>query len=300
VLRSALPALSMLLACAAYDCGGGEAAPETPESPQPATRSEPPPAPVAATTLAIQVAEHSHEAPARAPHALVHVPEGFVASEPWDLVIFLHGWNGCVNVLMRPGRTRCMEGTGPERDGWDLAGAFDEAGINALFLMPQLAFRRREGSAGRFAEEAYAEGFVNAVAERVEPWPTTAPRRIVVAAHSAGFESALAWIEHGGLPIDEVILFDALYAGTETFARWASIAGRRLVSIHTGRGSTARQSRRLARLAQRAGLAVGQSLSADAPVVVMETSAPHREVPRAHLADCLGADRPRTSATENQ
>ncbi len=285
VLRSALPALLSLFACAAYDCGGHEPAPVAPGPEpvrEPATPTVAPPA--HAATVGVRVPEPSHPTPAGAPHALVRVPEGFQANEPWDLVVFLHGWNGCVNVLMRPGSVRCAEGAGPEREGWDLAAAFDTADANALLLMPQLAFHQREGSAGRFVEPGFVRELVDAVAAQVDAWPASAPRRTVVTAHSAGFESALAWIRQDGLPVDEVVLFDALYAGTETFADWVSVGDRRLVSIHTGRGSTARQSRRLRRLAARAELAVGSELSSEAPVIVMESDAPHRDVPSAHLA----------------
>lgn len=300
VLRPALPALLTLFACAAYDCGGSEPAPVAPEPP-----AEPVPAlapPAAAAIVSVRVPEPSHPVPEAAPHALVRVPEGFRKDDPWDLVIFLHGWNGCVNVLMRSGAVRCVDGEGAVHEGWDLATAFDEAGTNALFLMPQLAFREREGSAGRFSEEGFVRGFVDAVAAQVDPWPDSRPRRIVLTAHSAGFETALAWLRDDPLPVDEVVLFDALYAGTEVFARWVGEAdGRRLVSIHGGRGSTARQSRRLGRLAERFERAVGTDLSSIAPVIVMETEAPHRDVPRAHLVEVLRSPDPApASSTEIQ
>lgn len=249
----------------------------------------------------MRLEEPSHPAPAGAPHALVRFPPGFDGEAPWDLVVFLHGWNGCVEVLMGAGATRCLAEEGPTHEGWGLAQAFDAARSDALLLMPQLAFRRREGDAGRFADPSFAERYVAAVAAAVEGWPQGPPRRVVVLAHSAGFEAALAWVR-SELPISEVVLFDALYAGTEGFATWVGHGGdRRLVSIHTGRGSTARQSRRLTRLAARAELAVGDSLASPAPVVVVRTHAPHREVPRAHLAEVLrGPAEAPTSGAEIQ
>jgi len=301
VPRSALPALLTLAACAAFDCGGDRRPVGVDPEPPPANEPAPPPAPPAeAATLALQVPEPSHPVPAGAPHALVQIPEGFRADEPWDLVVFLHGWSGCVNVLMHAGPTGCVEGIGPQQTGWDLAGAFADANANALFLMPQLAFRRRDGSAGRFAEEGFVKAFVDAVAQRVDPWPAHPPQRVVVMAHSAGFESALAWIRQSAIPVDEVVLFDALYAGTEAFARWVGTEGRRLVSIHTGHGSTARQSRRLDRLVRRASLSVGDRLTSESPVVILETGVPHRDVPRAFLAAALRREGADTSDTEIQ
>ena len=91
---------------------------------------------------------------------------------------------------------------------------------------------------------------------------------------------------------------DALYAGTEGFFAWLREAPtrRRLVDLHTGHGSTARQSRRLARMARAADLAVGDALAGEAPVIVMESAAPHRDVPAAHLGDLLRWPLPDPSA----
>ncbi len=253
-------------------------------------------------TIALRVDEPSHPVPEGAPHALVHVPEGFRSDQPWDLVVFLHGWNGCVNVLMGAGPTRCVGNMGAEHEGWELGRVFDQAERNALFLMPQLAFDRRDGTSGRFREDGFARRFLEAVADRVEPWPERPPRRTILTAHSAGFETALAWLQHGEVPIDEVVLFDALYSGTAIFAEWwKETEDRRLVSIHIGSGSTAWQSRRLRRIAAWANRSLGESLSSDASMVVMETDVPHRDVPRAHLVDALrGTEAAAASATENQ
>jgi len=303
VPRSTFPLLFSLLACGALDCGGREGVVGRTPTPPAAESSRPaagPPEPAA--ILLVELPEPSHSVPAGAPHALVRVPEGFRADEPWALVVFLHGWNGCVNVLMRSGPTHCVGDARDPAEGWNLAEVFDGAERNALFLMPQLAFHRRDGDAGHFADEGYVRRFLEAVAERVDAWPDSPPNRILLTAHSAGFETALAWIRHGDVPIDEVVLFDALYAGAERFARWVlESEDRRLVSIHTGRGSTLRQSGRLRRMATIGEVPVGTSLSSDARIVIVRSDAPHRDVPRAHLADVVrGPESGEATPTENQ
>ena len=42
-----------------------------------------------------------------APSVIVHAPPGFDPRAPLHLVVFLHGYNGCVNVLMARGVSRC-------------------------------------------------------------------------------------------------------------------------------------------------------------------------------------------------
>ena len=186
-----------------------------------------------------------------APSAIVHAPPSFDPARPLRLVVFLHGWTGCARVLVHAGSVACRDGDRP-REGWDLAGRFDEAGTDALFVVPQLAFLERNGHPGRFLERGHFRRFVEellgALAPRLGPGKTPADvESVTLLAHSAGFETALAILARGELEVRNVVLFDALYAGVEPLGEWA-LAGddRRLVSLYTGSGRTARQSRRLA------------------------------------------------------
>ncbi len=233
-----------------------------------------------------------HDAPAGAPSAVVHAPPGFDPNAPLWVVVFLHGWRGCARVLAHPGSVRCAARDRP-RPGWDLVGRFDEAGANALLVIPQLAFLTRDGSAGRFRERGRFAAFLAEALAGVEGRLGAArrPARITLLAHSAGFETALAVLARGEAPeVRDVVLFDALYRGHVPFAEWAlADPARRLISIHGREGRTASQSAMLARLvAARGGpgvAATGPDASpADARVVVRPTDVPHGDVP----ARCMG------------
>ncbi|HJL05778.1 MAG TPA: hypothetical protein RMH85_24265 [Polyangiaceae bacterium LLY-WYZ-15_(1-7)] len=216
--------------------------------------------------------------PAGAPHAIVARPD----APPVGAVVFLHGWSGCARVLALPGRVACVPG-GPPRDGWGLVEAHEAAGVAAVFVLPQLAWRARDGRAGRYVREGFA-------AETLASLAIPARLPLTLVAHSAGFETALAWLRRGGLGdrVRHVVLMDALYAGTETFLAWVEAAPeRRLVSFYTGRGSTARQNARLERLASRRGVRVSGSLDEDAPVRVLRSRVAHGDVPAEHLAETL-------------
>lgn len=228
-------------------CGTPPPAPETPtpvvEAPEP-----PPPAPPSPPSIeVIEVAETSHSLPDGAPAALAYVPASFEHGEPYDLVIFLHGWSGCINVLMRAGEQPCMEGREP-RPGWNLGEILSAP--QRVVLMPQLAFRRRDGEAGRFREPDFPQQWLEFALEALQ---LEAPRSLVLMPHSAGFETALSWAQ-SDIPIDAIFLMDALYAKAPDFFEWARAdEGRVLITFYTG-GSTGRQSRRLARMAEREGL----------------------------------------------
>ncbi|MFT5355439.1 MAG: pimeloyl-ACP methyl ester carboxylesterase [Polyangiales bacterium] len=245
----------------------GTPAPVAEMSPQ---NAEPAAAAVVAPSPAfidvITVDEPSHSLPEGAPAALARFPAAFERSEPYDLVVFLHGWSGCINVLMRDDEQACVEGD-TVRQAWNLGETLGAP--QRVLLMPQLAFQRRDGDAGLFEDPEYTRDWLAHVLVELS---LDAPRNTVLMPHSAGFETALAWAQ-SGVPIDAIFLMDALYAKAPDFFAWASADEERvLVTFYTG-GSTGRQSRRLARMAEREGV--------DSRVRRVHTRARHAEVPSA-------------------
>jgi hypothetical protein len=263
------------------------------------TDPPPPPAPEA-WTEELNVASAPFETPSGAPSVIVHAGPAFDRARPLRLVVFLHGWTGCARMLMLAGEVPCRDGE-RAREGWDLAGRFDESGSDALFVIPQLAFLVRDGSAGRFVEEGRFRAFVSdmlgRLSERIGSVGVEDVESIAILAHSAGYESALAVIGRGGVEIDRVVLFDALYRGVEPFLSWAGgDPDRRLISLYTGEGRTARQSEMLG--ARSHTVISGGAVAVDAPgsiaeqartfrVVIARSPAPHGLVPARHIPELL-------------
>lgn len=234
----------------------------------------------------------------RAPSVVVHAPPSFDPARPLRLVVFLHGWSGCARVLASEGAVACRDGE-RSREGWGLASRFDEASTGALFVVPQLAFLARSGAPGRFLEEGRFRAFLEELLAALPAGGASLARveSVALFAHSAGFETALALIARGGVPIDSVVLFDALYRGVEPFAAWVSQgAHRRLVSLYTGNARTARQSRMLADRARallgRAAVAYDEprglpELVRSRRVVIARSPAPHGGVPARHIPELV-------------
>ncbi len=249
--------------------------------------------------LSLRLEHAAFDLPDGVPNVVVRLGAG--ARPPARVHVLLHGFRGCAEVLVRSGPTRC--GTrGPARRGWALGDSFAAAAPEGLLVVPQLALLARDGSPGRLARDGYLRALLDElraaiVERRGAAAAPIADAPITLLAHSAGFEAALAVLARGGLDarIDRVVLFDALYAGAPRFLEWVAADSRRtLVSIHTGRGATAASSRALARAArERLGEgAVVEGTRAPreagaARVVVLETNAPHGEVPARHFADAL-------------
>jgi pimeloyl-ACP methyl ester carboxylesterase len=230
-----------------------------------------------------------------APSVIVHAPPAFDPARPLRLAVFLHGWSGCARVLVHSGPLACKDGD-RAREGWDLGGRFDEAGTDALLVVPQLAFLTRNGNPGRFLERGrfrhFVEELLTELAPQLGPGKALADvESITLLAHSAGFETALAVLARGEIEVRNVVLFDALYAGVEPFGEWALARDdRRLVSLYTGSGRTAQQTRRLARRLEvpvHDGDRPLTALVREARVVIARSPAPHGEVPARHMAELL-------------
>lgn len=250
-------------------------------------------------TNSLQLEHAAFDFPEGAPEAVLHGGSRFGPNVPFDLVIFLHGYSGCVNVLARTGQVRCTP-TSPRERGWGLASAHDRARLNTLLLMPQLAYRQRNGDPGRFRQDGFARDFVResfregrvnlggAGFDRV--------RRIILVAHSGGFDAATAILEHGrlGPRVKRVVLFDALYGGTSQFLEWVQGApDRSLVSIYNA-GRPAEQTHMLVAGARRTSMrvieqpAVLRNSVRRYHVTAFHTRVPHAEIPARFFRDVLG------------
>jgi hypothetical protein len=105
----------------------------------------------------------------------------------------------------------------------------------AVLIVPQGPLFAADSSAGklespgglaRLLEEVFAVLQRPVVAARLgKARPSRAYGRVVVSAHSGGYHAAAQSVKHGGVAINEVYLFDALYAEADVFRDWV-LAGR--------------------------------------------------------------------------
>lgn len=267
-------------------------------------------APAAAQGRIVEL-ELTHGAVIRsdAPEAIAHVPDGLDPSAPIALVVMLHGYSGCARVLVSDAPdARCRPRDRPEQ-GFGWAAAHDAAHTQSVLLVPQLAWRTRDGSPGRFTIAGEAARMIDeALLALAAPLGRTLDHgsvaSITIAAHSAAFETTLAITRHGGLDarLRSVVLFDALYAGEQSFLDWAAggteTAPRTLVSLATG-GRTWTLTEAMLATAHRRWPSEALTSETWPPVTMPAALAhrvigarvrmPHREVPARTLADTLRA-----------
>jgi hypothetical protein len=275
-------------------------------SPHSAAAQNPPPS-AAGFEISAQLKHAAYELEG-VPSVIVHAPAGFDASAPLQLVVFLHGLRGCVTALMAEGSVRCGPGA-PETLGWDLGRYHDQAHTNTLFVVPQLAYMKRDGRPGRFGKTGGFRDFLEELLRGPLTGPLGGPRsladvtRIDLVAHSAGYQTALAILERGGVEaslIHSVVLLDALYAETTRFAKYAEshAPGLHWVVISLPNGIPAREAELLEhRLRRSIGAEHVTSVDPNGigaavaryPIVFARGTPPHRLLPATHLGVVLSA-----------
>ena len=242
-----------------------------------------------------------------APSVIVHAPAGFDASVPLHLVVFLHGYNGCVAVLMGKGPSRCKPGSA-ELEGWDLGTPHDAAQTNTLFVVPQLAYLQRNGRPGAFGKRGGFRAFLEELLGESLNGRLGGPRKwkdiasLTLVAHSGAYQAALAIVEHGDVraKIKGIVLLDALYGETDRYVRVVESQARRglrFVSLYLARGTPRTENQRLYRRLSRTLAGSVARPNADElaravathPIVITEGKPPHRLMPATHLTELLRA-----------
>jgi hypothetical protein len=195
------------------------------------------------------------------PDVAVHVPPGFDGTQRPGVVVYFHGWQGCVAAALSGEETPCTDG-GALHPGIDLASSIDAASVNAVVVAVELRAEMPTGEPGKLAMPAGLRDLLRELFERMtEPLGCTldvdALDRVVLVAHSGGYQALAGALALGDVPrVTEVDLLDSLYGADDVFLHWIrSQAPRfdprvsdplRFVDLYTCCGGTADKSRALA------------------------------------------------------
>jgi hypothetical protein len=188
----------------------------------------------------------------------VHVPPGFDATRRPGVVVYFHGWNGCVGTALADEDAPCTD-DGDTRTASGIAAQMDAARVNALLVAVELRVDLPTGEPGRLAmpgglRDLLRELFTDRLAEPLGcTLDVDGLDRVVLMAHSGGYQAAASALRYGDVaPITEVDLLDALYGADEIFEDWLEDAARgdavalRFVDLYTAGGGTAGRSRAFA------------------------------------------------------
>lgn len=192
------------------------------------------------------------------PSVLVYLPSRFSPTAPLSVIVFLHGFDNCIENVVRDAGAACSPG-GAVRSAYALAAQLESSGRNAMLIVPELAFDQATGNPGNLG---LAGGLRALLTETLADLSSQLGGlgvgnigKLVVASHSGGYQAAAGIVARGGVPVAELYLFDSLYGNFGDFDTWvkvdvASLEGspppRRFVDAYGATGGTQMNSQSMA------------------------------------------------------
>lgn len=197
------------------------------------------------------------------PSALVYLPAGFQPTAPVSLIVYIHGFNNCVeNIVRKLADAKACTPGGPVRNAHELIAQLEASGKKAMLLAPEVAFDKATGDPGKLGN---ADGFRMLLSETLQKLSEPLANlqlggigKVALVSHSGGYVAAASIALRGGVPIDEIYLLDSLYGNSADFETWIKqdlpgLAGstprHRFADVYTDTGGTLTNSQALAKSA---------------------------------------------------
>ncbi len=159
---------------------------------------------------------------------IIITPKNFVAKKKVDLIFWFHGWNNNIDsTLIRYGLSR----------------QFAEAGMNAVLVLAETAKDAPDSYGGKLEQANIFHKLVNDVLQKLVQMRVISAQdragNIILAGHSGAYRVMAHILENGNVPVNQVILFDALYANTDKFMSWLTAdKNHRFINLYTDHGGT--------------------------------------------------------------
>ena len=165
----------------------------------------------------------------------IFIPEGFRVTDNIDFVVHFHGWNNTVAGTL---------------EQFNLVQQFCDSGKNAIFIVPEGPHLAPDSFGGKLEDTNGFKLFMTETMEKLNASGVLKKSKaeignVILSGHSGGYHVMAGIVDHGGLPIKEAWLFDALYGNTENFVAWQKRENGRMVNIYTDHGGTKEESEKL-------------------------------------------------------
>jgi hypothetical protein len=179
------------------------------------------------------------------PSVLVYVPSRFDPTPPIAIVVYLHGFNNCVENVVRDAGRPCTP-SGPTRSAYSLVAQLEASGKNAILVCPELLYDQAAGNPGTLgATNGWRALLTETLAHLAGPLRNATIAdvgTVVVASHSGGYTAAMGLIDRGGVPVSELYMLDSLYDSNAAvdFDPWVARLGpgHRYGDVYTQGGGT--------------------------------------------------------------
>ena len=159
---------------------------------------------------------------------LLIVPTKINTSKKIDLVFWFHGWQNNIDSAAKR---------------FELIKQFEAAYVNSILVLAETARNAPDSYGGKLEYNNTFKQLVADILEKLKKEKViskkTRPGNILLAGHSGAYRVMAYILANGNLPVQEVILFDALYGQTDKFMDWIQSDKRhRFINIYTNGGGT--------------------------------------------------------------
>lgn len=167
---------------------------------------------------------------------LIIAPKNLNAKKKVDLVFWFHGWgNNVDSAAIR----------------YELTKQFIASKRNAVLVLAEIARNAPDSYGGKLENSGVfkllvADVLQGLIAKQLVTQGYSAGH-ILLAGHSGAYRVMARVIKNGQMPVDEVMLFDALYAETDIYLDWIKADRQhRFIDIYTDHGGTLDESKKMA------------------------------------------------------
>jgi len=185
-------------------------------------------------------AEHYHDST-----VLIIAPKNLDARKAVDLIFWFHGWNNNVDSAA---------------SYYQLTHQFIASHESAVLILSETARKAPDSYGGKLENQgvfkALVDDVLNALRTQRLIGKNCQPGHILLCGHSGAYRVMARIIQNGQMPIDEAVLFDALYAETDKFIAWIKAdTAHRFIHLYTDHGGTAGESHNMVKLLEQEHIA---------------------------------------------
>lgn len=166
---------------------------------------------------------------------MIVAPKELNASQKVNLIFWFHGWgNNIDSAAVR----------------YQLLRQFAASDMNAVLVFAETAKDAPDSYGGKLEYENTFKELVSDVLKKLKKEKVIGNNcqagNIILAGHSGAYRVMAYILQNGDMPVQEVILFDALYAQTDKFMKWIKEdKDHRFIDLFTDSGGTDAESREM-------------------------------------------------------
>lgn len=140
---------------------------------------------------------------------LVIIPKHLKVDNKVNMIFWFHGWRNNVDTAA---------------NYYHLIDQFIASDANAILVLPETTKNAPDSYGGKLEQQGDFKNLVNDVLTKLEKKKVLpskcAAGNIVLAGHSGAFRVIAYILQNGQMPVQEVLLFDALYSQVDKFMHW--------------------------------------------------------------------------------